>query len=331
MIGRIENLGYSIFGDSISTFRGIIPSINRWFYDADDVNGTGVNDPAQTWWGRVINREGGRLVSNASFSGAMVQGAGFPAGSSKARCIQVIGENGEQPDIVLVYMGINDYGWGTPETQKAGGSVSSPANYDHDHHPIDKPFDIDCEASSDLKSCATTAAADKTIDSSVVDKAIDSSAADRERGRADCDDFVTLFQQAYEKMLSNIRDVVPKAEIRCLTLSPARIIGKPGRFCYALRGVELDSYNDAIKRACTNIGAVCVDIRSLGLDYSSIDGTHPDLIGMRQLADMYFAALGDDHILDDYEEGMESSIEDIDDGLREKLVNDDSWSCYMYV
>lgn len=311
---RQKMTGYSIFGDSISTFRGTIPPENRWFYDAGDANGTGVCDPAETWWGRAIARNGGELVANASFSGAMVEGWGFPAGCSIARAKQIVGEDGTFPDVVLVYMGINDYGWGSAKAQAAGCSVASPANYDANGHPLQKPVDIDCEGS---KSGAKVAGCPQDL-------------ADVDPSGMAHDDAIDNFQQAYEQLLSNIKEVAPDAEIHCLTLSPGRIVGKPGRFNYSLRGIELDAYNEAIKRACIKKGAICADVRAFGLDYSSIDGTHPDLVGMRQLADMYLASTGDEHALDDYESDMRSnhdaSHEETD---REKLIEDSRWGCYF--
>lgn len=306
---------YSVFGDSISTFRGVIPSKNRWFYDADDTYGTGVCDPDETWWGRAIRRNGGKLVANASFSGSMVEGWGFPAGCSKERAAQIIGEDGSVPDIVLVYIGINDFGWGSPEAQAAGGSVASPANYDICGLPINKPSDID-GVSADILAVSS-------IPSVKYENASPTAMAP--------ENAVDRFQMAYTNMLENIRSVAPNAEIHCLTLSPARIVGKRGHFCHSLRGHTLDEYNKAIKRACENTGAICADIRAFNLDYSSIDGTHPDLVGMRQIASMYLASMGVKDALDDYESDMASAspIEELAEDDRRKLISDSGWSCLV--
>lgn len=48
----------------------------------------------------------------SSFSGSVVEGFGFPAGDSPERIAALRGASGELPDTVLIYMGINDYGWG---------------------------------------------------------------------------------------------------------------------------------------------------------------------------------------------------------------------------
>lgn len=116
---------FSVFGDSISTFEGVSAEGNRVYYDAADTNGTGVVQPEQTWWARVIQEAGGTLLANASFSGSMVSGAGFPAGRSVERAQQILSPAGEAPDEVLVFIGINDYGWGSADAQRRGGSEAA--------------------------------------------------------------------------------------------------------------------------------------------------------------------------------------------------------------
>lgn len=117
----------SVLGDSISTFDGVTVAENRIYYDEHDANRTGVRLPQQTWWAQVIAEAGDALLSNASFSGSMVAGDGFPAGCSMPRARQVLGPAGEQPDEVLIFIGINDYGWGGAMAQRRGGSEAAPA------------------------------------------------------------------------------------------------------------------------------------------------------------------------------------------------------------
>ena len=59
---------------------------------------------------KVIERLGAGFA-NASFSGSMVEGDGFPAACSARRIGQVAGPAGESPDEILVFVGTNDYGW----------------------------------------------------------------------------------------------------------------------------------------------------------------------------------------------------------------------------
>ncbi|WP_165252736.1 SGNH/GDSL hydrolase family protein [Adlercreutzia sp. ZJ304] len=103
----------SVFGDSISTFHGFIPPENKVYYEDDLCAQNGVTQPADTWWMQVIESLEGELLANGSFSGSLVTGSEFPAGRSVARAKQVIGASGQQPDCILIYMGINDYGEGS--------------------------------------------------------------------------------------------------------------------------------------------------------------------------------------------------------------------------
>ena len=98
----------SILGDSISTFEGWIPEGNSVFFPH---NGA-VQDVAQTWWKIVLEEAGLTLCANGSSSGSTCfgdSGAQDPMiGSSDLRISQLAGEEGETPDIILVYMGTND-------------------------------------------------------------------------------------------------------------------------------------------------------------------------------------------------------------------------------
>ena len=100
---------FSILGDSISTFDGCNPDGFAVYYQGERCEQTSVTSSADTWWSQVIERLGGRLLANSSFSGSLVEGAGFPAGNSQER-IDALAEDGVQPDVVIVFMGINDYG-----------------------------------------------------------------------------------------------------------------------------------------------------------------------------------------------------------------------------
>ncbi len=249
----------SVIGDSISTFEGAIPTINRCFYYKGNATITGVKSADETWWTRTIDALGGSFLANASYSGSMVEGSGFPAGSSPERAAQVLGPNGEVPDDILVFYGINDYGWGGAIAQAQGRGTNVPVWLDLLGYP---------------EGVAGIAP----------------------------DDAVDLFEADYEKMLSNLREVAPGAHIHCISLVPGRIANhdKPD-FCYSLRGKTLDEYNDAIARAAFSQGCKFVDIRAFGYDYKASDGTHPDDIGMQQLAAMVVAGI----------EGLES-LEELD-------------------
>ena len=116
----------SIMGDSISTFEGCNPEGFHVFYEGPRLESTGVCAPCDTWWGIVAQALGARVLSNGSFSGSMVEGAGFPAASSEQR-VAALASQGETPDMILVFIGINDYGWGGAANQAAAGAKATPA------------------------------------------------------------------------------------------------------------------------------------------------------------------------------------------------------------
>lgn len=104
---RLYGKKISILGDSISTFAGWIPEGYAAYYP----NGN-INDVRFTWWHKLIDELGLDLVCDASWSGSSVsgdsQGTGW-AGCSDARISALAGENEETPDIILVYIGTNDW------------------------------------------------------------------------------------------------------------------------------------------------------------------------------------------------------------------------------
>lgn len=113
----------SIMGDSISTFEGWVPAENAVYYTGERCAGTGVLSVGDTWWGILMERLGLRLFKNGSYSGSLVCGPGFPFGASKARAAQLVAPD-TWPDLVIVFMGINDYGCGV-----AGGIERFRADY----------------------------------------------------------------------------------------------------------------------------------------------------------------------------------------------------------
>lgn len=122
---------FSILGDSISTFEGCNPTGFRVFYEGERCAATGVREARDTWWAQVVDALGGELLANGSFSGSMVEGAGFPAGDSAER-VAALARDRQAPDAVLVFMGINDYGWGGAAAQAAGRGNALPATLDLD-------------------------------------------------------------------------------------------------------------------------------------------------------------------------------------------------------
>ena len=96
----------SILGDSISTYEGWIPSLNYTYYTGKHCGVSSVND---TWWKKVINMLDLKLCVNNSWSGSRVTAtvSAINAGCVR-RCVNLHRE-GIMPDLIIVYMGINDF------------------------------------------------------------------------------------------------------------------------------------------------------------------------------------------------------------------------------
>ena len=105
----------SIFGDSISTFKGWIPEGNATFYTGSNYGVTSVND---TWWKKTIDALELELLVNNSWSGRAVSSCrddttahATDAGYKEANVIQL--KDGDVlPEIIIVKLGINDFNHG---------------------------------------------------------------------------------------------------------------------------------------------------------------------------------------------------------------------------
>lgn len=92
----------SVLGDSISTFAGFIPSGNANFYTGSNC---GVVSAYETWWMKLINALGMTLEINNSWSGSRVSTTNGIESAGVTRASNL----GENPNVVIVYMGINDF------------------------------------------------------------------------------------------------------------------------------------------------------------------------------------------------------------------------------
>lgn len=93
----------SILGDSISTFSGYIPSGNANYYTGNNCGVSSVND---IWWKKLIDALGMTLVVNESWSGSKVT---TTSGDASAGCMTRCQNLGTNPDVIIVFMGINDF------------------------------------------------------------------------------------------------------------------------------------------------------------------------------------------------------------------------------
>ena len=106
----IEPISYegktlSILGDSISTYSGTMPEGNANYYTGSNCGVGSVND---IWWKKLITSLGMTLDTNNSWSGSTVSGSDNSSGVTRATAL------GTSPDVIIVYLGINDFNHEVP-------------------------------------------------------------------------------------------------------------------------------------------------------------------------------------------------------------------------
>ena len=95
----------SILGDSISTYKGIIPDGYATFYPYSTADISNYNE---TWWMQVINKLGMKLHANSSWGGSCVSsGTGASATVNDSRLSTLL-VDGIAPDVIIIFMGNND-------------------------------------------------------------------------------------------------------------------------------------------------------------------------------------------------------------------------------
>ena len=105
---------FSILGDSVSTLDGYSIPSDAAFYAGMNKFRSDVFAPEDTWWGQVIERLGGKLLVNNSFSGSTVcrrRGCIFPSYACSDERTSELCRDGQNPDVIMVFIGVNDWGF----------------------------------------------------------------------------------------------------------------------------------------------------------------------------------------------------------------------------
>ena len=99
----------SILGDSISTYSGYNPSGYAVWYPQGDITSV-----EKTWWKSLANETGLTILKNCAWSGSTVTGDSTSTTNAIAGCstkrIADLANDTETPDIIICYIGINDFG-----------------------------------------------------------------------------------------------------------------------------------------------------------------------------------------------------------------------------
>ena len=123
----INNL--MIFGDSYSTFKGLIPQGYVFYYCE---GGISPDQPVtnmkyeDTWWGRFIEKTGANLVRNDSWSGSTIGYTGYSGDCSHTSSFicrhRKLMDEGffekNQVDTIIIFGGTNDYWCSAPLGEK---------------------------------------------------------------------------------------------------------------------------------------------------------------------------------------------------------------------
>ena len=105
---------FSILGDSISTYKGVTVTDPNTFYGREMIAKGGFSGVEDTWWMRLINTLGGVFEADNAFAGSCVtDGYGLGRGACTMERVSALGS----PDVVCIFMGANDLGFGVPAEQ----------------------------------------------------------------------------------------------------------------------------------------------------------------------------------------------------------------------
>lgn len=104
----------SVLGDSISTFKGVTVDDPNTFYGRVMMEKGGFSDVNDTWWMRVIRGVGGVFERDNAFAGSCVaDGYGLGRGMCSRERTGALGN----PDVILIFGGANDDGFGVPPAE----------------------------------------------------------------------------------------------------------------------------------------------------------------------------------------------------------------------
>lgn len=124
---------FSILGDSISTLQGYNPEGYKVYYQGENSGKANVIKQEDTWWGKAITELGGKLLVNNSWSGSRVtklpeQDNLFPSACSEER-VNGLHEKRKKPDVILIYMGTNDWIFGANTVESLTETESNGYEY----------------------------------------------------------------------------------------------------------------------------------------------------------------------------------------------------------
>jgi hypothetical protein len=127
-----------IFGDSYSTYEGHIPAGYAVYYSGHRNAEPDVSDASKTWWGRLLDASGAKLVQNNSWSGSTIGYTGYNnsdcshSSSFIYRFEKLLAEGffaQNKVDTILVFGGTNDSWSGAPLGELKFGEIAEAELY----------------------------------------------------------------------------------------------------------------------------------------------------------------------------------------------------------
>lgn len=107
---------FSFMGDSISTYKGVTVTDPNTFYGREMIRKGGFAGVEDTWWMRLAAALGGVMEADNAFSGSCVtDGYGLGRGACTMERVGALGD----PDVICIFMGANDRGFGVPAAEFA--------------------------------------------------------------------------------------------------------------------------------------------------------------------------------------------------------------------
>lgn len=104
--------------------------------------------------------------------------------------------------------------------------------------------------------------------------------------RVGSENFQNYFRTSYQMMLWKLRQMYPNAEIYCATLGSGIFgNGKSSFSTDGIYGISLKKYNQAIRECAAEYGCMVADLEKHQKWYDTLDGIHPTVQGMIQLAE----------------------------------------------
>ncbi len=100
------------------------------------------------------------------------------------------------------------------------------------------------------------------------------------------------FRKAYQLLLEKVKNLYPNAKICCATLLRGKEPKNKSDLFINVEGcLSPRLYSSVIRDCARESGAYLIDLEKYQVEYDTIDGVHPDIHGMEQIAKLWLNEL----------------------------------------